>query len=314
MTIPVSCAVCASVNTEHWAVAEDWEYRTSDEKFDYFRCHECNVLFLHPAPVDRLRQIYPENYYSFAAPEKSIIAKIKAWLDVRLFRSILSQLPGESLRVLDVGGGTGWQLNLVRQADRRVSKTQIVDIDPVAGQIAREQGHDYFCGTIEQFEAPVGTSPDQKFELVLLLNIIEHVERPDRVLTRIRELLAPGGVALIKTPNYDALDARIFRHASWAGYHCPRHWVLFTHESFASLAKSSGLRVERFSFTQGAPFWSASLLGALARRNMIEITRDKPVVYHRLFPVLNALFAAFDFLRRPVAKTSQMFFQLKAGG
>ncbi len=216
-------------------------------------------------------------------------------------------LPGETLRVLDVGGGTGWQLNLVRQADRRVSKTQIVDIDPSAGEIAGRDGHDYFCGTIEQFD---GTD---KFDLVLLLNIIEHVERPDRVLERIRDLLAPGGVALIKTPNYDALDARIFRHASWAGYHCPRHWVLFTHESFESLATRSGLRVEQFAFTQGAPFWTASILGALARRKWVEISREQPVVYHRLFPLLNAFFAAFDFLRRPFAKTSQMFFLLKAG-
>jgi 2-polyprenyl-3-methyl-5-hydroxy-6-metoxy-1,4-benzoquinol methylase len=305
-TTSIACPLCQSTKTEHWAVAEDWEYRTSDEKFNYFRCQDCGILFLHPAPVERLREIYPTNYYSFGAPSKSMIAKVKSGLDARLFKSILRRLPGDELRVLDVGGGTGWQLDVVRRADPRIKKTQIVDIDPSAGRIANELGHEYFCGTIEQFDQPGA------FDLILLLNIIEHVERPDRVLAKIRELLKPGGLVLIKTPNYDALDARIFRHTSWAGYHCPRHWILFTRESFSSLAGKAGLAVDRFSFTQGAPFWSASLLGALARRSRVNITRERPVVYHALFPLFSALFAAFDFLRMPVARTSQMFFLLRA--
>jgi SAM-dependent methyltransferase len=306
MTADVLCSICGSQATEHWAVAEDWEYRTTDEQFDYFRCQSCGILFLHPPPLERLREIYPTNYYSFGAPSKSMIAKVKGGLDARLFKSTLRRLPGERLSVLDVGGGTGWQLDVVRRADPRVTRTQIVDIDPSAGRIANELGHGYFCGTIEEFQ------PAEKFDLVLLLNIIEHVERPDRVLAKIRHLLKPGGLVLIKTPNYDALDARIFRHTSWAGYHCPRHWILFTRESFSLLAGKAGLAVDRFSFTQGAPFWTASLLGALARRRWVQISRDKPVVYHGLFPILNALFAVLDFARMPFAKTSQMFFLLKA--
>src|SRR6185503_4372839 len=101
---------------------------------------------------------------------------------------------------------------------------------------------------------------------------------------------------------------RVFRNHSWAGLHCPRHWVLFTRESFAKLAGEVGLRVRSASYTQGAPFWAASVLAWLAARRLVKITAQRPVVYHPLFGVFAAMFAALDFMRRPFAKTSQMFF------
>jgi hypothetical protein len=115
---------------------------------------------------------------------------------------------------------------------------------------------------------------------------------------------------LVKTPNWDSLDARIFRHRSWAGYHCPRHWVLFTRGSFARLAGMANLKVVDFKYTQGAPFWAASFLNYLRARGLTRIDRDRPVVQHPCFGLLNAAFAAFDFMRMPFAKTSQMFFIL----
>ncbi len=78
-----------------------------------------------------------------------------------------------------------------------------------------------------------------------MLNLIEHVRRPDEVLAKARSLLTPDGFALIKTPNYDALDARIFRHRSWGGYHAPRHFVLFDRDSFARVARIKGCRSNR---------------------------------------------------------------------
>jgi SAM-dependent methyltransferase len=233
-----------------------------------------------------------------------LVFAIKQWLDRKLFRKLLARIPGETLAVLDVGGGAGEQIGTVRAADSRITTTQIVDLDPNAAALARAGGHHYFCGRVEDFHS------GRPFDLVLLLNLIEHVDDPGLVLKRIRSLLAPGGLVLVKTPNHDALDARIFRHQSWAGYHCPRHWVLFTRDSFQSLAEKAGLSVREFSYTQGAPFWAASVLFWLARRRIVSITRDRPVFYHPLFGLFSAGFAAVDFIRRPFAKTSQMFFVL----
>jgi 2-polyprenyl-3-methyl-5-hydroxy-6-metoxy-1,4-benzoquinol methylase len=305
-TAAPACIACGSIQSTPWATATDAEYCTTDDEFRYLRCDSCGVLFISPVPSDRLSVIYPKNYYSFVASKASLVQSIKARLDARVFRKMLADVPGASLSALDVGGGSGSQLDALKAASGgRITRSVIVDLDDHAATLAREKGHEYFCGRIEAFESK------DRFDVAMLLNLIEHVDDPGRVLRKIAGMLNPEGVLLVKTPNWDALDARIFRNADWAGYHCPRHWVLFTKESFSALAAESGFEVAEFSFTQGAPFWTASLLHWLAKRGIVKITRERPVPYHPLFGPLNALFAGLDFLRMPFARTSQMFFVLR---
>jgi SAM-dependent methyltransferase len=192
----------------------------------------------------------------------------------------------------------------VRASDPRINETWIVDLDPAAESAAVQAGHRYFCGRIEDFR------PEQKFDVIMMLNLIEHVSDPEAVMRKVAGLLTPGGVVIVKTPNYDALDARLFRRRSWTGYHCPRHWVLFTLDSFRGLAERVGLAVRSASYTQGAPFWAGSLLVWLAERGLTRVTRERSVFNHPLFGAIAAAFALFDFVRRPFAKTSQMLFVL----
>ena len=211
------------------------------------------------------------NYYSFSRLGRpGFVQRIKFALDRRLFGKTLRQLPATQLSVLDVGGGAGSQLDTVRACDARVRFTQVVDLDVRAAEVARANGHAFFCGRIEDFEA------DRTFDLILLLNLIEHVQSPLAVLEKLRSMLKPEGAILVKTPNYDSLDARLFRHRNWGGYHAPRHWVLFTRESFEVLARRAGLRVRSFSYTQGAPFWSTSILFMLAQWGLIRVTKERP--------------------------------------
>lgn len=300
-----ACLVCGSGDTYRWADATDGEYFTTSDTFHYSRCRRCGVLFIDPVPSARLHEIYPSNYYSFSSPSESLVQRIKRALDLRLFRRLLRNIPGSALAILDVGGGAGWELTWMRQLDSRIRFTQVVDLDAAAESTARANGHEYYRGTIEQFAG------DRRFDLILMLNLIEHVQDPRAVLAKASGLLSPGGRLLLKTPNIDSLDARVFRHANWAGYHCPRHWVLFTSTSLIDLAASAGLVVEDFRYTQGAPFWAASLLYQLHLRGLVVLDRDHPAWFHPLFAPLSALFALFDFLRAPFSKTSQMFLTLK---
>lgn len=299
------CPVCDGNNTRLHAAATDVEYFTTEAMFEFYQCDDCEVLFIAPMLHDRLSEIYPTNYYAFGRSD-GIVQRVKRWLDRRMFASILKQQTGSQLAALDVGGGSGWLLDIVKQSDARVTKTQVVDIDASARDAAVAAGHDYFLGPIEEFETT------DRFDLILMLNVIEHVRRPDQILGKARALLNPGGLLLIKTPNFDALDATIFRHRSWGGYHTPRHFVLFNRESLTRFAEQQGLVVHSFAYTQGAPFWAVSVLNELRRVGLVHGSREKPIVYHPLIPVLQAVFAAFDFIRRPFSRLSQMIFVLRA--
>jgi SAM-dependent methyltransferase len=298
------CLGCGSATITRWCQATDVEYHTTDETFTYNRCADCDVLSIHPVPIDRLGLIYPSNYYSFGAPGTSVVQDIKDRLDARQFADVLAGLRGEQLSVLDIGGGAGWQLDSLRAIDPRITRTTLVDLDGAALDVAKQRGHHGFVGRIEDYET------DERFDLVIMLNLIEHVADPASVLRKVRSMLAPGGRVYVKTPEWNALDARIFRHRSWAGLHCPRHWVLFTRESFTRYAEQAGFGVVRSQWTQGAPFWAASVLAALQARGVVRIDRERPVVYHPLFKALAGAFAVFDFARSPFARTSQVVFVL----
>lgn len=301
MTLGVGqCPVCYRVGVAH-AAAHDIEYFTSPEIYQYCRCGACDLLYIQPTPADRLDTIYPPNYYSFAdKAKKNVVVRLKEWLDKRAFRRFLKNIPGDNLNVLDIGGGSGWLAGLLRDVDPRIRNTQVVDIDAGARSLAERAGHSFFCGLIEDFAS------DDRYHAILMLNLIEHVVDPVAVLKRAGELLAPGGRIYVKTPNFRALDAKLFRNRNWGGYHCPRHFVLFSRESFALVSSKAGLAVKEFRYTQGAPFWSVSILEMLRRRGMVSVTAERPAIYHPLMPLLQAGSAAFDFARAPFGRLSQM--------
>jgi SAM-dependent methyltransferase len=303
------CPVCGSSQVDAFAHARDVEYYTSDKIYSYLLCGSCLSIFLESPPADRLGEIYPPNYYSYESAQQftSFPDRVKAYLDARFFRKLLRLIPNDNLRVLDVGGGSGWLLSLIRAVSPRVKSTHEVDIQERARSAAEAAGHIYHCCRIEDFSSP------DSYDLILLLNLIEHVVDPAAVLVAMRKLLSPHGLILIKTPNVDTLDCRLFRNHNWGGFHCPRHFVLFNRQSMIDLGQKCGLRVQKIIYTQGAPQWAASILGWLGLKGWVRISADHPLYKNRFYPYLCGLFAAFDLVRCPFMPTAQMFvvFQLR---
>jgi|SRR3989344_2007959 len=302
----IICPICKKTETTFFAKGWDAEYKSSNEKFDYYYCRNCPVIFLPNPPVNRLNEIYPSSYYAFEDEGNfSVLGRVKRFLEKRFFRKILKKVPGERLSVLDIGGGSGWMLETLKAVESRVNKTSIVDIGQSAKSLAEKRGHIFWGERIEDFQT------SEKFDFILLLNLIEHLENPELVMTKLRSLINPSGLILIKTPNIDTLDRHLFKNHNWGGLHCPRHWVLFNQKSLLDLAAHCGLKTVSVIYTQGAPQWTPGILGWFSDRGLIKVTKERPMHRHWLYKPLMALTAAFDFIRLPFSKTAQMFFILK---
>ena len=303
------CPLCHSAGTRLLSSVRDVEYFTSDGVFHYYGCDDCGSIHLKDPPVDRLGEIYPNNYYSVSGPgqRKSLLAtvleSVKASMDKRLYARVLKTIPGDILSCLDIGGGAGWMMNVVRDADSRVRKTAVLDINENSRAPAEENGHRYLNHTVEMLRA------ENEFHFILMLNLIEHVADPMRILTNVCKALTPSGRLLIKTPNTKSWNRRLFEKHYWGGYHAPRHWVLFNKESFYKLAADCGFAVESFRYTQGAPQWVASILGTWELYH--PGASRKPLYNRPLCSILTLLFAGFDFLRLPLSRTDQMIIVLK---
>jgi SAM-dependent methyltransferase len=307
--------VCGSELDELWATATDTEYGTTAERFSYYLCRYCECLSIDPLPADRLSEIYPPTYYAFAeAGDRSpgLVERVKQRLDLRSYRRVAQRLGASAPRILDVGGGSGEiSASFVRSGG--AGGAFVVDPDRAGIEAARARGLDGFAGTIEEFET------SDRFDLVLMLNLIEHVADPVGVLRKAASLLAPGGLIWLQTPNFRALDARLFRHRNWAGYHCPRHWAIFSEPGLRRALGRSNLEVAEFRRTQGGGFWAQSALGL--RRDRLMKRGDlppawpeakggaplpRPLVRYPSFPPLAATFTAFDMSTRALREVSQV--------
>jgi SAM-dependent methyltransferase len=260
--------------------------------------------------------IYPPTYYSFAsggakAGGAGLVGRVKEGLDSRNYRRAQKLLGTGSPRILDVGGSTG---EISSRFVRDGGRATVVDLDSDSIEIARGRGLDGFVGRIEDFET------DDRFDLALMLNLIEHVPDPVGVMAHVRSLMRPEGLIWLQTPNFRALDGRVFRHRNWAGYHCPRHFAIFSEVGLRRALARAGLEPVRFERTQGGGFWSQSLLGLPRARRMaaaspgptleqggVPVERlPKPLVRFRAFPPLAAAGTAFDMATRPLREVSQV--------
>ena len=306
MTPQPRCRACGSALSTLWATATDTEYGTTSERFGYYLCEACDCLSIDPVPEDRLAEIYPSSYYSFAGGEESQtsrrhpVTRIKAWLDGRTFRGVLDRVEPRALRILDVGGGTGEISAGLLNAAPAGSRATVVDFDPASIEAARARGLDAFRGRFEDFEA------ETRFDIVLMLNLLEHVADPLDILERARAPLSPDGVLWLQTPNFRALDAAVFRHRNWAGYHCPRHWAIFSEAGLARALERCGLRADSIRRTQAGSFWAGSVLGLRRAREPRRAVGARPLVQSPAFLPLAGAGAAFDIATRRFRATSQV--------
>ena len=256
----VQCCICDDDDAEPCAVGEDFEYRTSPDSFVAMRCRGCGLIYLNPRPdVSELARIYPRSYHAFdfSAARFGFVYRVRRWLEGRRAMSWCRGLP-EDARVLDVGCGDGFHLDLIRQYGQETWQLEGIDMSPAAAARAAEKGLLVHEGRVETLDLPRSS-----YDLVLIIQTIEHVEDPVATLRAVRSLLRPGGKVIIVTDNTRSLDAKLFEGRHWGGYHFPRHWNLFNRDAMRRLAEKLDLEVESIT-TQVSPVnWVYSIRNLL---------------------------------------------------
>jgi 2-polyprenyl-3-methyl-5-hydroxy-6-metoxy-1,4-benzoquinol methylase len=140
-------------------------------------------------------------------------------------------------RLLDVGSGDG---AFVRAAGELGWEAEGLDPDPAAVAGAQTKGLRVTQGTLTEF---VTAERRGHFDAVTLSHVVEHMHDPARELACAAELLRPGGLLWIATPNLESLGHRRFGR-DWLGLDAPRHLVIFTPDSLAGVLQKIGLTVE----------------------------------------------------------------------
>jgi 2-polyprenyl-3-methyl-5-hydroxy-6-metoxy-1,4-benzoquinol methylase len=292
---PVCCGVCGGDQWREYAKGKDYEYNTSDDVFQIVECQLCGNLYLNPRPTkSELSTIYPPNYYAYNydVAIHPIAIRAKNWLDKVKVKQWLQHLSTPTPRFLDVGCGNGRYLKMLHQLGVPRDYLYGVEMnDRQIEQLKADGFHGYY-GRIEDVEDQL---PAASFDLIVLLQVLEHVENPRQMMTSLAKLLAPGGILIVETPNTKSWDVKLFRRGYWGGYHIPRHWNLLSAATLKRLANEQGLDVKTFNFLPAHSFWIFSFHHWISDRWKNKTLANWFNPYQNL--ILLTIFTGFDLVR-----------------
>ncbi len=179
--------------------------------------------------------------------------------DDELFRAEILRHLKPDFQVLDLGAGAG----NVTQMNFRGECARVVGVDPSEQVFANPH--------LDEAQMGLGNAipcSDASFDLVFSDNVLEHLENSVDTFREVYRVLRPGGVLLVKTPNfwhympliasitplrfhefYNAFRGRSAEHTFPTLYRCT------TPARIRECARQSGLEVLSHSLTEGRPHY-----------------------------------------------------------
>ncbi len=303
--VAARCCICDLDVADPVGQGLDFEYGTCPDTFFAVRCRQCRVIYLNPRPHDdELSRIYPSTYHAFdfSPAHFGFVYRVRRWLEARRLLDYARGSPAEA-RVLDVGCGDGFHLQILRDFGPRGWVLEGLDASERAVEAARSSGLNVSHGRLAELHLP-----EQSYDLVLLIQTIEHLADPTRALEAIRRLLKPSGTLVVVTDNVRSFDFRLFRRRHWGGYHFPRHWTLFDRDTIGKLAAKAGLEVESVTTIVSPVNWVYSI------RNWLQDRGAPKFVYERFrlkSPVALAAFTLLDRVFQPFGRGALLCARLR---
>lgn len=178
-------------------------------------------------------------------------------------RDLATLLPFAGLRVLDIGCGGG----LLSEPMARLG-AEVVGADPATRNIPVAQLHAEQSGlTIDYRLTTAGelAAAGEQFDVVLNMEVVEHVPDPQSYLTACQTLLRPGGLMICSTLNRNAKSfGMAIIGAEWVMRWLPKgthDWKKFiTPDELAEFIRRAGLDpVDRKGMVFNPVAWSWSL-------------------------------------------------------
>lgn len=147
------------------------------------------------------------------------------------------------------------------------------------------------------------SAPPEIVDLIVLNQVIEHLDDPSAVLDKASHILKKGGYIFIETPSLDGWDARIFGSRYWGGWHFPRHWTLFTDRTLTKLLEKKNFRVIEKAYLLSPNFWAQSFHHCLIDKGVSERIAG---LFDCRNPLALSLFSGVDLLQKVFGHTSNM--------
>ncbi len=204
--------------------------------------------------IYRLTYEMEEEYWWYASRRRIVLDQVR--------RILSSRETGKIPRILDFGCGTGANLRAMSGLGRAFG----LDASPEAVAFCRERG----LSGVELAKTPSPSAPPfgGRFDLITMLDVLEHIPDEVKILKTLGSWLAPGGVLLLTVPAYRAL---------WSGEdHVSNHLRRYTAPSLKHRMRQAGCGVARITYfnTFLLPLQAAAVWGSRIFQPRSQHTSD----------------------------------------
>jgi SAM-dependent methyltransferase len=251
-----SCPACGSSMQRPWLSKE-----MAGVQFNLDKCCACGTGYVNPPPsAESLKSLYAccgHGSKSLTSLDQVLASEVEfpnSTVDARRLVTYANKLLGPfqagEAKALDIGSGYGFFSKAALEQG-----FQVVAVNP-----ARAENHIFQqlngVEPIPRFFEEVDFGPE-KFDLVILSQVLEHLLDPLHVLVKVRNLIKPEGVLAIAVPNVDALLIKILKsRSSFLGL--PGHIIHFSRRGLSALVRRAGFEVNLHTYVSRIPYFSIS--------------------------------------------------------
>jgi SAM-dependent methyltransferase len=267
-----TCPCCESnEGIQIFADVKDWAFNCAPGDWAYWKCSNCQSLYLNPRPTrssigraygsyythnieavgqnsfDLFRQkLRNECLYHWLGIDTNPRLNFKSKLFFNVFKPfVFRKYPLDEINkyprgtLLDVGCGNGDLMDLTRSMGFSVNG---LEIDPVAVSAAIDRGL-----AVRQGSYDLLAEYQDAFDYIICSHVLEHVHDPRQLLQLLIKAVKPGGRIFITWPNPNSIALTMFGRY-WRGLEAPRHLCLLSENGFFDyLRKNSISNIDTFA-------------------------------------------------------------------
>jgi len=234
-----SCRICGSNRTALWKsrnldrelTPED--FQITDSRYGVtltlYKCEDCSFIFADASEIRQLTSLYE----ALVDPSYEAGAENRA-LQMRWLLQLGLRLRPQASTLLEIGAGSGL---LIRESKRLGLHS--FGVEPSKSLVAAAR-------QINGVELLQGTFPHPllegcQFDLLYLIDVIEHVEDPVKLLSDCANALTPASLLLVVTPDVSSVAAKLFGQRWW--HFRVAHVGYFNHRSMSEASRRAALTI-----------------------------------------------------------------------
>ena len=210
----------------------------SKQGFSIVKCTGCSFVYVNPrVENEQLTTIYEHNYfknkdYGYVGYEQEKRLRVKNF--ERWLKDAEKYIPvNHPVSSLDVGCAAGYCLALM---NNKGWHTMGLELDEEMCEELQQNGYNVSKCTLENFET------EQKFSIITLFDVIEHIPNIDTAFSKLNSLLSEDGIVILVTPDHKSFQRKLFGKR-WFQYKPIEHIQYFNRQSLKAFAQRNGLEI-----------------------------------------------------------------------